>query len=43
MRIDQAIEIAAKAHLGQPDKAGKPYILQPLWKLLRAGGKEVTV
>jgi len=30
MRIDQAIEIAAKAHLGQPDKAGKPYILHPL-------------
>ncbi|MEI6226906.1 MAG: HD domain-containing protein, partial [Deltaproteobacteria bacterium] len=30
MRIDQAIGVAANAHLGQLDKAGKPYILHPL-------------
>ena len=30
MTLEQAIGIALKAHLGQPDKAGKPYILHPL-------------
>jgi len=30
MTIEQAIEEAAKAHLGKLDKAGKPYILHPL-------------
>lgn len=29
--LDKAIEIASKAHLGQFDKQGKPYILHPLW------------
>ena len=28
--LDLAIEIAEKAHTGQVDKAGKPYILHPL-------------
>ena len=28
--LDLAIEIAEKAHTGQIDKAGKPYILHPL-------------
>jgi len=28
--LDQAIEIAIKAHKGQKDKGGKPYILHPL-------------
>ena len=28
--LDQAICIATKAHSGQTDKAGKPYILHPL-------------
>ena len=28
--LDQAINIAIKAHSGQTDKAGKPYILHPL-------------
>jgi (p)ppGpp synthase/HD superfamily hydrolase len=28
--LEQAIEIAVKAHSGQTDKAGKPYILHPL-------------
>ncbi len=30
MNVDKAIEIAIKAHLGQVDKGGKPYILHPL-------------
>ena len=28
--LDKAIEIALRAHKGQEDKAGKPYILHPL-------------
>ncbi|HQA59427.1 MAG TPA: hypothetical protein PK768_00205 [Tepidanaerobacteraceae bacterium] len=28
--LDKAIRIAAKAHEGQMDKAGQPYILHPL-------------
>jgi len=28
--LDKAIEIASKAHAGQIDKAGEPYILHPL-------------
>jgi (p)ppGpp synthase/HD superfamily hydrolase len=30
MDLEQAIELAAVAHRGQVDKAGKPYILHPL-------------
>lgn len=30
MDLEQAIELAAKAHRGQVDKAGKPYILHPI-------------
>jgi GTP diphosphokinase / guanosine-3',5'-bis(diphosphate) 3'-diphosphatase len=32
--IEQAIEIAARAHAGQIDKAGAPYILHPLRVML---------
>lgn len=28
--VERAITIAVQAHAGQPDKAGKPYILHPL-------------
>jgi len=28
--LEKAIELAAKAHAGQTDKAGQPYILHPL-------------
>jgi guanosine-3',5'-bis(diphosphate) 3'-pyrophosphohydrolase len=34
MNVEQAIEIATKAHHGQVDKAGKPYILHPLRVML---------
>lgn len=32
--LEQAIEIAARAHAGQIDKAGQPYILHPLRVML---------
>ena len=32
--LERAIEIAAKAHAGQIDKAGEPYILHPLRLML---------
>ncbi|MBO2568052.1 hypothetical protein [Shewanella algae] len=33
--LDQAISIATKAHAGQLDKAGQPYILHPLRLMLK--------
>lgn len=33
--LERAIEIAARAHAGQTDKAGSPYILHPLKVMLR--------
>jgi (p)ppGpp synthase/HD superfamily hydrolase len=33
--LDKAILIAARAHLGQKDKVGKPYVLHPLRMMLR--------
>ncbi|RMH70241.1 MAG: GTP pyrophosphokinase [Gemmatimonadetes bacterium] len=33
--LDRAILIAAQAHLGQKDRAGKPYILHPLRQMMR--------
>lgn len=33
--LDQAITIATKAHAGQVDKAGQPYILHPLRLMFR--------
>ena len=33
--LDRAIEIAIKAHAGQVDKGGEPYILHPLRVMLR--------
>ena len=32
--LERAIEIAAKAHAGQVDKAGQPYVLHPLRLML---------
>jgi (p)ppGpp synthase/HD superfamily hydrolase len=32
--LERAIEIAAKAHAGQVDKAGQPYVLHPLRMML---------
>lgn len=33
--LERAIEIAARAHSGQVDKAGLPYVLHPLRMMLR--------
>lgn len=33
--LERAIEIAAKAHAGQIDKAGAPYVLHPIRVMLR--------
>lgn len=38
--IERAIEIAASAHAGQVDKAGRPYILHPLRVMLRVEAPE---
>jgi len=36
--LERAIEIAARAHAGQCDKAGQPYILHPLRLMLAVDG-----
>ena len=33
--LDKAISIAARAHLGQTDRIGQPYILHPLRVMFR--------
>lgn len=37
--IEKAIEIAARAHAGQVDKAGAPYIFHPLRLMLAVSGE----
>jgi (p)ppGpp synthase/HD superfamily hydrolase len=41
--IEQALQIAAKAHEGQKDKDGKPYILHPLRVMAAVEGEEAKV
>ena len=41
--IERAIEIAAKAHAGQVDKGGEPYILHPLRLMLGLTGDNVRM
>ena len=38
--LDKAIKIAAKAHIGQVDKGGNPYILHPLRVMMNFCGSE---
>lgn len=40
MNLENAIALAAKAHAGQVDKAGAPYILHPLRMMLRVATPE---
>jgi (p)ppGpp synthase/HD superfamily hydrolase len=40
MKLEDAIEIAAKAHRGQLDKAGQPYILHPLHVMMQCRHNE---
>jgi (p)ppGpp synthase/HD superfamily hydrolase len=37
--IEDAISVAARAHKGQKDKAGAPYLLHPLRMMLRMGSE----
>lgn len=41
--LERAIEIAAKAHAGQVDKAGEPYILHPVKVMLRVTGNDARI
>lgn len=41
--LEHAIAFAAKAHEGQVDKAGAPYILHPLRMMLRLGTDEERI
>jgi (p)ppGpp synthase/HD superfamily hydrolase len=41
--IEKALQIAAKAHEGQKDKAGKPYILHPLRAMMSVEGEDAQI
>jgi (p)ppGpp synthase/HD superfamily hydrolase len=41
--IEKALQIAAKAHEGQRDKEGQPYILHPLRVMMAVEGEEAKV
>ena len=41
--IERAIELAARAHAGQTDKGGHPYILHPLRLMLAVQGTEARI
>jgi len=41
--LEHAIALAARAHAGQVDKAGQPYILHPLRVMLRLEGADERV
>jgi GTP diphosphokinase / guanosine-3',5'-bis(diphosphate) 3'-diphosphatase len=41
--LERAIQIAAKAHSGQIDKAGEPYILHPLRMMLAVQGESERI
>jgi hypothetical protein len=41
--LERAVEIAAKAHFGQTDKGGEPYILHPIRVMLRMATLEERI
>jgi hypothetical protein len=41
--IERALQIAARAHAGQKDKEGLPYILHPLRAMLSLQGEEAQI
>ena len=41
--LERAIEIAAKAHAGQVDKAGAPYVFHPLRMMLAVSSPEARM
>ena len=43
MNLDQALEIAVKAHSGQKDKVGAPYILHPFRIMMKMNSEEERI
>ena len=43
MSLDKALEIAVKAHQGQKDQVGDPYILHPLRIMMRMDGEDEKI
>ncbi len=43
MTLEKAIELAAKAHAGQVDRGGHPYILHPLRVMMAVEGEYVRM
>jgi len=41
--LEKAIALAVKAHAGQTDKAGQPYILHPLRVMFRLAGETAQI
>lgn len=41
--IEKALQIAAKAHEGQKDKEGQPYILHPLRVMSRVAEEDAQI
>jgi hypothetical protein len=41
--LEKALQIAAKAHEGQKDKSGEPYILHPLRAMMSVDGEEARI
>jgi guanosine-3',5'-bis(diphosphate) 3'-pyrophosphohydrolase len=41
--IEKALQLAAKAHEGQKDKEGLPYILHPLRAMMSVEGEEAQI
>jgi len=41
--IEKALQIAARAHEGQKDKEGLPYILHPLRAMMNVAGEEAMI
>lgn len=41
--LERAIEIAARAHAGQVDKAGEPYIIHPIRVMLRVSSIDAKI
>ncbi len=41
--LEKAIELAVRAHVGQVDKAGEPYVLHPLRVMLAVSGGEERI
>jgi guanosine-3',5'-bis(diphosphate) 3'-pyrophosphohydrolase len=41
--VEKALQIAARAHEGQKDKSGEPYIFHPLRAMMKVEGEEARI